>query len=85
MTTTVTLPVRGMHCAACQARVQRQLERAPGVSGAAVNLLLNTATVTYDPAVNSPAGLVEEIAGRPVTECCDRSGRPRCGFLVDQE
>lgn len=29
--------------------------------------------------------LVEEITGRPVTECCDRSGRPRCGFLVDQE
>ena len=61
MTTTVTLPVRGMHCAACQARVQQQLERAPGVSGAAVNLLLNTATVTYDPAVTSPAGLVEAV------------------------
>lgn len=29
--------------------------------------------------------LVEEITGRPVTECCDRSDRPRCGFLVDQE
>jgi|SRR5688572_1765950 len=28
--------------------------------------------------------LVEEITGRPVTECCERSGRPRCGFLVDQ-
>jgi predicted ArsR family transcriptional regulator len=28
--------------------------------------------------------LVEEITGRPVTECCDRSGRPRCGFLVDE-
>jgi predicted ArsR family transcriptional regulator len=26
--------------------------------------------------------LVEEITGRPVTECCDRVGRPRCGFLV---
>ena len=49
--TTVTLPVKGMHCAACQARVQQQLERAPGVTGAAVNLLLNTATVTYDPTV----------------------------------
>ena len=61
MTTTVTLPVRGMHCAACQARVQQQLERAPGVTGAAVNLLLNTATVTYDPAVTSPAGLVEAV------------------------
>ena len=61
MTTTVTLPVKGMHCAACQARVQQQLERAPGVTGAAVNLLLNTATVSYDPAVTSPAGLVEAV------------------------
>jgi predicted ArsR family transcriptional regulator len=26
--------------------------------------------------------LVEEITGRPVAECCDREGRPRCGFLV---
>jgi predicted ArsR family transcriptional regulator len=26
--------------------------------------------------------LVEEITGRPVTECCDRGARPRCGFLV---
>jgi predicted ArsR family transcriptional regulator len=28
--------------------------------------------------------LVEEITGHPVTECCDRSGRPRCGFLVEE-
>jgi predicted ArsR family transcriptional regulator len=26
--------------------------------------------------------LVEEITGQPVAECCDRSGRPRCGFRV---
>lgn len=26
--------------------------------------------------------LVEEITGRPVVECCDREGRPRCGFRV---
>jgi predicted ArsR family transcriptional regulator len=29
--------------------------------------------------------LVEEITGRPVTECCDRNGRPRCGFRIDDE
>ena len=29
--------------------------------------------------------LVEEITGQPVTECCDRSGHPRCGFRVDDE
>jgi predicted ArsR family transcriptional regulator len=27
--------------------------------------------------------LVEEITGSPVTECCDRAGRPRCGFRVE--
>jgi predicted ArsR family transcriptional regulator len=27
--------------------------------------------------------LVEEITGQPVTECCDRSGRPRCAFQID--
>lgn len=27
--------------------------------------------------------LVEEITGRQVTECCDRAGRPRCGFRVE--
>ncbi len=28
--------------------------------------------------------LVEEITGRPVTECCDRTGRPRCAFSLDE-
>jgi predicted ArsR family transcriptional regulator len=28
--------------------------------------------------------LVEEITGRPVTECCDRSDRPRCAFQVSR-
>lgn len=27
--------------------------------------------------------LVETITDRPVTECCDRSGRPRCAFQVN--
>ena len=27
--------------------------------------------------------LIEEITGRPVTECCDREARPRCGFRVE--
>ena len=58
---TVTLPVTGMHCAACQARVQRVLETAPGVEQAGVNLLLHSATVTFDPGVTSPAQLVETV------------------------
>jgi Cu+-exporting ATPase len=58
---TVVIPVSGMTCAACQGRVQRELARAPGVVDANVNLMMNNATVTYDPAVASPAALVERI------------------------
>ena len=59
--TTITFPVTGMTCAACQARVQRALERAPGVKDASVNLLLNSATVAFDPAATSPHTLVEVV------------------------
>lgn len=61
MSDTITIPVRGMHCAACQGRVQQELERAPGVTGAAVNLLLNSATVHFDPAVTTPERIVETV------------------------
>jgi len=58
---TVTLPVTGMTCAACQSRVQRQLTRTPGVRDASVNLLMGSATVTFDPAVSNPAALVKIV------------------------
>ena len=61
MTETVTLPVTGMTCAACQARVQRELEKTDGVEDAAVNLLLDSATVRFDPARTSPERLVEAV------------------------
>ncbi len=58
---TVTLPVSGMTCAACQSRVQRQLSRAPGVTEASVNLLMGNATVTFDPSASTPASLVQVV------------------------
>ncbi len=61
MPETITLPVTGMTCAACQARVQRTLERAPGVALAAVNLMLHSATVHFDPVTTTPERLVELI------------------------
>jgi len=57
----VTIPVTGMTCAACSARVQRSLERAPGVASANVNLMTNSATVEFDAAVASPDALVATI------------------------
>ncbi len=58
---TLTVPIKGMTCAACQARVQRSLERAPGVTAAAVNLMLHSASVTFDQTVTTPERLVQAI------------------------
>jgi P-type Cu+ transporter len=55
------IPVSGMHCAACSARVQQALEETPGVSNAHVNLMTGTATVDYDPRAISPDVLVAAI------------------------
>jgi Cu+-exporting ATPase len=57
----LTIPVQGMTCAACSARVQRTLQRTPGVNGANVNLMTESATVSYDPASTTPERLVEAI------------------------
>ncbi|HVZ77163.1 MAG TPA: heavy metal translocating P-type ATPase [Gemmatimonadaceae bacterium] len=61
MATTIRIPVSGMTCAACQARVQRTLQKQAGVSDATVNLMMANATVTYDPQAVSPEVLVEAI------------------------
>jgi Cu+-exporting ATPase len=59
--TVARIPVTGMTCAACQARVQRTLQQQEGVSDASVNLMMGTATVTYDPSAVAPAQLVAAI------------------------
>jgi len=58
---TARIPVTGMTCAACQANVQRALQREAGVAEAAVNLMTAIATVTYDPQQVTPTGLVGAI------------------------
>ncbi len=63
MIQTCSIPVTGMTCAGCSARVQSTLERAPGVASATVNLVTGTATVDFDPAETSPERLVEVIRG----------------------
>ncbi len=57
----ITLPVNGMTCAACQSFVQRTLGEQTGVSQAQVNLLLHNATVSYDATLTSPATLIDAI------------------------
>jgi Cu+-exporting ATPase len=58
---TMTIPVGGMSCAACQVHVQHALEEVPGVEKATVSLLTNEASVVFDPAVAGPDALVAAI------------------------
>ncbi len=51
----------GMTCAACAARIEKVLNRVPGVH-AAVNFATEVATVGFDPATATPAQLIEAVA-----------------------
>ena len=57
----VVIPVSGMTCAACQGRVQRTLQKTPGVVDANVNLMMHNATIAFDPTATSPEALVDAI------------------------
>ncbi|MGD0444104.1 MAG: heavy metal translocating P-type ATPase [Edaphobacter sp.] len=57
----VTIPVTGMTCAACQSFLQRTLTTQVGVRDASVNLMLNNASITFDPSVTSTSALVDAI------------------------
>jgi len=52
----VILPVEGIHCAGCVARLEKSLAATPGVLSATVNLATNEVAVTYLP---SDAGLAD--------------------------
>ncbi|MGH7326509.1 MAG: heavy metal translocating P-type ATPase [Candidatus Rokuibacteriota bacterium] len=58
----LTLPVRGMHCAACVGKVEGALQGVAGVSEASVNLATERATVTFDPARADVGSLRRAVA-----------------------
>src|SRR5215207_7456337 len=49
--TEAVLPIEGMTCASCVRRVEKGLEKVPGVTAANVNLATERATVAYDPTI----------------------------------
>ncbi len=57
----ISFPVTGMTCAACQARVQRALSAEPGVIDASVNLVTKRAAVHYNPSSVSPQRLIDAV------------------------
>jgi len=90
--TRVTLPVRGMHCAACVGKVERALADVPGVEAAEVNLATERARIAYDPARADVARLraaVEaagyELGDVPVaTDGGGASDRERAARVAEQ-
>src|SRR5579863_2052019 len=60
-TESVTLPVVGMTCAACQHHVEDALRSTAGVAEARVDLMAHRARVTFDPKVAQPETLVAAI------------------------
>jgi P-type Cu+ transporter len=62
-TESLTLPVLGMSCAACQHHVEIALRATAGVESARVDLMAHRASVVFNPAAVAPQQLVEAIRG----------------------
>lgn len=56
------IPISGMHCAACVSRVERVLERVPGVQEASVSLATETARIVFTPGDFDPTAMIEAVA-----------------------
>lgn len=74
---TVTLPVLGMTCAACQHHVESALRSTAGVESAHVDLMSNRATVVFDPLRADPPALVEAIRGAGYDAVLSGPGDPQ--------
>jgi Cu+-exporting ATPase len=80
----LSIPIEGMSCGACAARVEKQLGRTPGVVSAAVNFATRVATIHYDPGVASPEHLaraIEEAGYTPVMPTHDHAGHDHAQHL----
>jgi Cu+-exporting ATPase len=60
-TESLTLPVLGMTCASCQHHVEEALRATAGVESARVDLMAHRANVVFNPAIATPAQLVDAI------------------------
>ena len=57
----IDLPITGMTCAACANRIEKQLNKQPGVERASVNFATARATVSYDPNTTGVADLIRTV------------------------
>jgi Cu+-exporting ATPase len=77
--TTLTIPIGGMTCAACSARIEKALGKMDGVVSAVVNLATEKATVAYDPQVTRLSFIRETI------EKLGYTAREASGMTLDED
>lgn len=60
-TVQLQMNITGMTCAACVARIEKQLSKVPGVRQTSVNLASEKAMVTFDPNLANPQALIDTV------------------------
>lgn len=70
--TTQTFPVKGMHCAACAASIERILSKFEEIDQATVNLVLNQVTITFSQKHFEQWNTALEKAGFTILDQADR-------------
>ena len=75
----VDLPITGMTCAACAARIEKSLNRTDGVRKASVNLATSRARIEYDPAATG----IKQLAATVKDVGYGTTGMSRAEFTVD--
>ncbi len=78
--TKIDIGIQGMHCASCVSTIESALAAVPGVTRAVVNLAAERGTVTYDPALVTPAALVKAIAETGYTPMAEKVTIPISGI-----
>lgn len=57
-----TYQISGMHCAACATRIERVLNREEAIEDATVNLVMEKATVKYDPSLINREKIFQKVS-----------------------
>ena len=58
----IDLDIDGMTCSGCEARLEKSLNKAPGITSATVSLALERASLQFDPLATTLEDLTQEIA-----------------------
>src|SRR4030066_122238 len=59
----IDLPIKGMSCASCAAKIEKGLSAVTGVEGASVNFATEKATIAFDPSKAKTEDFVKTIKG----------------------